>query len=74
MWALISGVVKLFGEFFAYVNNRQLIDAGKAEQQAAQAQIAEKARDDLHDIQISISGADDLKRKQLRDKWTSKDD
>lgn len=74
MWSAVLGIVKLLGEFFGYVNNQQLINAGKAEQQVAQAAIAEKARDELHDIQVSVSSTDDIKRKQLRDKWTSKDD
>lgn len=74
MWAIISGIVKLFGEFFAYINNKQLLDAGKAQAQVEQIAVAEKARDELFNIQKNVSNADDAKRKQLRDKWTSKND
>lgn len=73
-WSIVAGVVKLLASFAEYVQNKQLIDAGKAEQQIEQAKIAEKAKDDLHDIQVSISIADDAKRQQLRDKWTARDD
>jgi hypothetical protein len=72
MWAsLIAGIVKLFGLIASYINNKQLLDAGKASQQADDAKATQKAKDELHDIQNTLA-ADADKRKQLRDKWTDK--
>lgn len=71
MWGIITGIVKLFGEFFQYLNNQTLINAGKNEQKLEQAAVAEKARDELLNIHTNISTADGDKRRRLRDKWTA---
>lgn len=72
MWStIIGGIVKLLVAISEYIRDKQLIDAGKAEQIVEQVQVAQKARDDLHQIVNDITTADGLKRQQLRDKWTS---
>lgn len=72
MWAIITGIVKLFGEFFRYVADKQLLDAGSAIEAQKQAKVAEQARDELFAINRAIA-TDHDKRQQLRDKWTKKD-
>ena len=71
MWSIVTGIVKLFGEFFQYLNNQTLINAGRDKQKLEQVAVAEKARDDLRDIHADVAAAAGDKRKQLRDKWSS---
>ena len=57
MWSLISGLVSLVGSVMSYFSNKQLLDAGKAEQQKADLTADNKAEENALAVSNSTTDA-----------------
>lgn len=57
MWSLISGLVSLVGSVMSYFSNKQLLDAGKAEQQKADLTADNKAEENALAVANSTTDA-----------------
>lgn len=73
---LILGIVgsglKLLSTIASWFANKQLIDAGQAEQKAADQGAALQEEGKAHDAEISVDAAGDAALDRLRDTWTRK--
>ena len=72
-WAALLGAgLKLLAALAEWWRDRQLIDAGKAEQKADDQGVAIAKMGEAHDIENRLDAAGDAGIDGLRDKWTRK--
>lgn len=72
-WAkILQFVTQALAALFDYMRNRQLIDAGRAEQAADNAQANQKARHEADAVNQRVDNASDAELERLRDEWTRK--
>lgn len=71
MWgSIVSSALKIISSITTYFSNKQLIDAGKAEQSQEQMQAQSRAQKDAQDVENDINNLSDADLDKLRDKWT----
>lgn len=70
-WAAIAAaVLKGLAALAEWFQSRQQIDAGKAEQKAADQDAAQKEERQAHDVAITVGGGSDAAIDELSNEWT----
>jgi hypothetical protein len=73
-WAAIAAaIVKGLAALLQWLQNRQLLDAGRAEQRAQDGAERDQAREEADAIDNRVDGASGAELDELRAKWTRPD-
>lgn len=70
-WAAIgAAILKGLAALAEWLQSRQQIDAGKAEQKASDQDAAQQEEAKAHEVAITVGGSSDAAIDELSDEWT----
>jgi chromosome condensin MukBEF MukE localization factor len=68
--SIVSGVVSIFNKVVTYFSNKQLINAGAAEQVAADAKNNKVQEVQVNAVKNTVDAGSDIDTDKLSNKWT----